>query len=140
MSEPTFRDMPVEGGALRVADVGDGPMVLGIHGLTASSISMQPTARGWPERRTFVAPDLRGRGGSAGLPGPYGMEAHARDCAALIEDFGGEPAVVVGHSMGGYVAVVLAATATRARRAGRAHRRRPAAADARRHARSTSTR
>ena len=38
------------------------------------------------------------------------MAAHAADCAALIEASGGGPAVVLGHSMGGYVSVVLAAT------------------------------
>src|SRR5919197_6407809 len=50
----------------------------------------------------------RGRGGSAGLPGPYGMAAHARDCVAVLDALGVRDAVVAGHSMGGFVAVVLA--------------------------------
>jgi pimeloyl-ACP methyl ester carboxylesterase len=57
----------------------------------------------------LVAPDLRGRGRSNTLPPPYGMAAHAEDCAAVIEAVADDPVVVVGHSMGGFVAVVLAA-------------------------------
>lgn len=110
MTELAFRDVPVDGAALRVGTCGTGPVVLGIHGITASSVSLQPVARLVARSRTFVAPDLRGRGGSADAPGPYGIEAHARDCAALIETLGSGPAVVAGHSMGGYVAAVLAAT------------------------------
>ncbi len=56
-----------------------------------------------------MAPDLRGRGRSNTLPGPYGMAAHAADCAAVVEAVSDEPVVVVGHSMGGFVATVLAA-------------------------------
>ena len=37
------------------------------------------------------------------------MGQHADDCAAVIEASGGVPVVVVGHSMGGFVATVLAA-------------------------------
>ena len=43
-ASPVFSDVPVEGGALRLATWGSGPLVLGIHGLTASSISLAPTA------------------------------------------------------------------------------------------------
>jgi pimeloyl-ACP methyl ester carboxylesterase len=54
-----------------------------------------------------LAPDLRGRGRSNGLPGPYGMAAHADDVAAVARALAGGPAVVVGHSMGGFVSLVL---------------------------------
>jgi len=101
--------VPVAGGVLRVARWGDGPVVLGIHGITASSMSLAPVARHLPEHR-LLAPDLRGRGASNALPGPFGMAAHAADCAAVIEHAGGGPAVVIGESMGGFVAAVLAAT------------------------------
>jgi pimeloyl-ACP methyl ester carboxylesterase len=102
--------VPVEGGELCVARYGSGRRVLlGIHGVTASSVALLPVAHHLPEDVSLVAPDLRGRGGSASLPGPYGMEAHARDCAAVIRAVTDEPVVVVGESMGGYVGVVLAA-------------------------------
>jgi len=111
MTEPMFFDVQVEGGSMQVArwaGDGDGPIVLGLHGITASSISLAPLAGAG---RVVVAPDLRGRGGSASLPGPYGMSAHAQDCAAVIAAVtGGDPVVVVGESMGAFVAVTLAAT------------------------------
>ena len=107
---PTFFDVAVAGGELRVARFGDGPsVVLGIHGITASSLSLAPVARHLGPGFTLVAPDLRGRGGSNHLPGPFGMRAHADDCAAVLFHLGAPPAVVVGESMGAFVAVVLAA-------------------------------
>ncbi|NUR06347.1 MAG: alpha/beta hydrolase [Nocardioidaceae bacterium] len=105
---PDPLDVPVSGGTLRVASwSGSGDPVLAIHGITSSS-------RSWPFLagaldNPVVAPDLRGRGRSHRLPGPVGMAQHADDCAAVIEATGREPVVVVGHSMGGFVATVLAA-------------------------------
>jgi pimeloyl-ACP methyl ester carboxylesterase len=58
---------------------------------------------------TLVAPDLRGRAASAPLPGPWGMAAHVKDAVAVLDHLGIERAMVVGGSMGGYVAVLMAA-------------------------------
>jgi lipase len=105
---PDALDVPVAGGLLRVAAwPGSGTPVLAIHGITSSS-------RSWPLfahelDRPVVAPDLRGRGRSHALPGPVGLVAHAADCAATLRTVTDEPAIVVGHSMGGFVATVLAA-------------------------------
>jgi pimeloyl-ACP methyl ester carboxylesterase len=107
---PAFFDVGVAGGAMRVGRWGTGErLVLGIHGVTASSVSLAPIAHHLGADYTLVAPDLRGRGDSARLPGPFGMQAHAEDCAAIIESAGAGPAIVVGVSMGAFVAVVLAA-------------------------------
>ena len=112
-----IRDVAVRGGTLRVGSwVGDdrdgepSRLVLAVHGVTASHQS-------WPlvaERVTahpgvrFVAPDLRGRGRSGALPGPWGMATHADDLAAVLDAFEAATAVVVGHSMGAFAAVVFA--------------------------------
>jgi lipase len=64
-------------------------------------------AQGLPEVR-LVAPDLRGRGRSAGLPGPFGMARHAADLEAVIEALSLPRALLIGHSMGAFVAVVTA--------------------------------
>jgi lipase len=105
----TLSQVPVSGGELTVALwglPGDGPPVLAIHGITANHLAwgmVAPLVAG-----SVVAPDLRGRGGSGSLPGPFGMAAHAADCVAVLDALGIERAVVVGHSMGGFVASVLA--------------------------------
>jgi pimeloyl-ACP methyl ester carboxylesterase len=110
MAETEERSVEVPGGRLHVNRFGSGPRtVLGIHGITASSLSMAVVARHLGARATLVAPDLRGRGRSAALGGPYGMRAHADDCAAVVTALCDAPVVVLGHSMGASVAVVLAA-------------------------------
>lgn len=81
--------------------------LLAIHGITANNRAWPWLVRALPGWRV-VAPDLRGRGGSRSLSGPYGMAAHADDMAAVIEATGGGPVAVVGHSMGGFIALVLA--------------------------------
>jgi pimeloyl-ACP methyl ester carboxylesterase len=111
MTETGQLEIEVPGGRLHVTRFGSGRRaVLAIHGITASSMSMAVVARHLGSDVTLLAPDLRGRGASARLPGPYGMRAHANDCAAVISALGQPPVIVLGHSMGGYVAVVLAAT------------------------------
>lgn len=104
-------DVPVDGGALRVAEWGPDdptvPTVLAVHGITASHLAWAPIARACPRVR-LIAPDLRGRGRSAGLPGPYGMARHAADLAAVIESLDLPPTLLVGHSMGAFVAIVAA--------------------------------
>lgn len=105
---PSRVGVPVAGGDLAVAvwgDLGSGPPVFAIHGITASSQAWIEVATRLPG--PVIAPDLRGRGGSS-LPGPYGMATHAADCVAVLDALGVEQAIVVGHSMGGFVASVLA--------------------------------
>lgn len=106
---PERFEVPVGGGNLCVARWGDrGPVVLAIHGITATHMSWPYVARELQDEAQVIAPDLRGRGGSRGLPGPYGMKAHADDCIAILDHLGVDKAVVLGHSMGGFVAAVMA--------------------------------
>lgn len=113
------RDIAVRGGALRVG-VWDGAavaagqtparVVLAVHGITASHRSWQLVAQrlsAAPDVQV-LAPDLRGRGRSRDLPGPWGMNTHADDLAAVLDAFGVADAMLVGHSMGAFVAVVFA--------------------------------
>lgn len=106
---PDRFDVPVAGGDLRVARWGEsGPVILALHGITASHMSWPYVARDLSAESQFIAPDLRGRGGSRDLPEPYGMKTHADDCIAVLDYLDVEKAVVVGHSMGGFVAAVMA--------------------------------
>ncbi|RAE72064.1 alpha/beta hydrolase, partial [Burkholderia multivorans] len=57
----------------------------------------------------IIGPDLRGRADSRLLPGPFGMRVHAEDVLTAIETFSDSGTVtLVGHSMGGFVAMTLA--------------------------------
>jgi len=113
MTGPTYDtlDVPVDGGALRVgrwtASDPAAPKVLVAHGVTANHLAWQSLAA--LDRFTVLAPDLRGRGRSGGLPGPAGMERHADDLLAVLDHLDLEQALVAGHSMGGFVAAAFVA-------------------------------
>lgn len=81
--------------------------VLVLPGLTSTGTAFRPLARALPEARV-LAPDLRGRGASSGLPGPAGLRAHARDAARIMTELDLRDVVLVGHSMGAYLAPVVA--------------------------------
>jgi pimeloyl-ACP methyl ester carboxylesterase len=109
MNEYRRMSVPVRGGDLAVGMWGpeDGPAVLAVHGVTANHLSWPLVARELPGVR-LVAPDLRGRGRSSTLPGPFGMPQHADDLAAVLDGLGIDRAVVLGHSMGAFASLVLA--------------------------------
>jgi len=103
--------VPVDGGELRVLLWGTGEnIVVAVHGITASAMAWQAVARQLPATWTLAAPDLRGRGHSSGLPGPYGLEQHVKDVAALLGlatgQHSAQPPVLAGHSMGAYIALL----------------------------------
>lgn len=112
MSRYRTADVAVAGGDLRVgvwepeALSDSAPAILLIHGVTASHLSWPFVAERLPEARV-IAPDLRGRGRSNGLRGSAGLDAHARDLVDVLDALDVERAIVVGHSMGAFVALVL---------------------------------
>jgi lipase len=83
--------------------------VVALHGLTASYVSFMGVAERLAGRRAVFALDLRGRGDSDKPAGPYGMVQHARDVASAMRAMGLGPSIIVGHSMGGFIAAALAA-------------------------------
>lgn len=87
---------------------GRGRPVVALHGLTASYVSFLGIADRLAGRRPVFALDLRGRGDSDKPPGPYGMAQHARDTAAAMGAMRLGASVIVGHSMGAFVATALA--------------------------------
>jgi pimeloyl-ACP methyl ester carboxylesterase len=101
--------VPVRGGMLAAGVWGadSAPTVLAIHGITASHKAWQSLADTMPHLR-IIAPDLRGRGRSNELPGPWGMPTHADDMKAVLDAFGVERTLVIGHSMGAFVAATVA--------------------------------
>ena len=95
-------------GVVRWRGVPGAPVAFAIHGITANAWSWAAVARHLDGEVGLVAIDLRGRGASSEAPGPYGMRRHADDVATVIERFSAAPAVLVGHSMGAYVALCCA--------------------------------
>lgn len=87
---------------------GLGVPLVALHGLTATYMTFAGVAEHLAGRRPLWAFDLRGRGDSDKPQAAYGMEQHARDIAAAMRAIGLGPSVIMGHSMGGFVATALA--------------------------------
>jgi pimeloyl-ACP methyl ester carboxylesterase len=85
--------------------VGSGPPVVLIHGMVNSSRHWREVALGLAERHTVIAPDLIGHGDSATPRGDYSLGAHAACIRDLLAVLGVERATIVGHSLGGGVAM-----------------------------------
>ncbi|MFB7596144.1 alpha/beta hydrolase [Streptomyces sp. NPDC056160] len=111
-ASPEELRVPVPGGELAVlrwpAASPGAPVVLALHGITANGLSWSRVAHQLAGRVTLVAPDLRGRGGSGALPGPYGIASHADDMAAVVDTLGLGRVVLTGHSMGAFTAALTA--------------------------------
>jgi pimeloyl-ACP methyl ester carboxylesterase len=89
---------------------GDGAAVVAIHGISSTHLLWQWSAVAAPNVR-IVAPDLRGRGSSVDVPGPYGLRRHRDDVLSVMDALGLDRVVLAGMSMGGFVATALANSA-----------------------------
>jgi lipase len=103
-------EIPVPGGDISLfrygTDIGN-PTLL-IHGVTSSNRAFQLFAQALIARgRTPYAVDLRGRGDSSSLPGPFGMRVHASDLAKVVKNRAWDAVDVIGHSMGAFVTVAF---------------------------------
>ena len=87
---------------------GSGPALVLIHGLTGSSTTWREVMPALAERFTVIAPDLLGHGESAKPRGDYSLGAFASGVRDLLVTLGIERATVVGHSLGGGVAMQMA--------------------------------
>jgi len=90
------------------AGSGDPPILL-VHGWTCDHTYMAPQFEHFRRSHRVIAVDLRGHGQSDKPQQDYTMLAFADDLAWLCEQLKVERPVVVGHSMGGVIAVELAA-------------------------------
>src|SRR4051794_26581182 len=84
---------------------GDGPPVVLIHGMVNSSRHWEHVALRLADRYTVIAPDLIGHGDSATPRGDYSLGAHAAVIRDVLSAIGIERASIVGHSLGGGVAM-----------------------------------
>ena len=84
---------------------GSGPPVVLIHGMLNSSRHWESVALRLAHDYTVVAPDLIGHGDSATPRGDYSLGAHASSIRDLLTAIGIDRATIVGHSLGGGVAM-----------------------------------
>src|SRR5450432_4400369 len=106
------RDVTASGVRLRVAEAGNGQPVILIHGLFVDHTCWDLVMPELAESFHVVAPDLPGFGASEKPPPnrfPYGIDAFAEAIADLYAGLELGPATVVGHALGGAVALTLAA-------------------------------
>jgi pimeloyl-ACP methyl ester carboxylesterase len=87
---------------------GSGPLLVLIHGITSSSRTWERVLPALAEHHTVLAPDLLGHGESAKPRGDYSLGAYASGVRDLMIALGHTRATVVGHSLGGGVAMQLA--------------------------------
>jgi len=86
---------------------GSGPPVVLVHGMVNSSRHWEAVARQLADSYTVIAPDLIGHGDSATPRGDYSLGAHAAVIRDLLASLGIDRATLVGHSLGGGVAMIF---------------------------------
>ncbi|MFC6239146.1 alpha/beta fold hydrolase [Longivirga aurantiaca] len=94
--------------AYRVAGDPDLPVLVLVHGLTSSSATWDPVMSALSREAHVIAPDLLGHGESDKPRGDYSLGAFAAGLRDLLEKLGHSSATVVGHSLGGGVAMQFA--------------------------------
>lgn len=96
--------------ALNLAEGPDaGPPLVLLHGGSGRWQGWEPIIPSLVSRWHVLAPDLRGHGKSGWATGQYRLQDYAADIATLILRRAQQPAVLFGHSMGGMIALMVAA-------------------------------
>ena len=104
--EPRKQEIVLHGHRISYRSAGEqDSVVLLIHGIVGSARQWDPVARILAERYTVLAPDLLGHGESAKPRGDYSLGAYAASVRDLMVALGHRRATIVGHSLGGGVAM-----------------------------------
>jgi pimeloyl-ACP methyl ester carboxylesterase len=104
----TPHELILHGDRVSYRTAGRGPVLLLLHGITDSSATWESVTPWLTDRFTLVAPDLLGHGASATPTGDYSLGAHASGVRDLLTALGHRRATVVGHSLGGGIAMQFA--------------------------------
>jgi pimeloyl-ACP methyl ester carboxylesterase len=99
----------VDGHAINTIQLGEGPAILFIHGLSGSWPNWLEQLCPFAASNRVIAVDLPGFGHSPGSGGEISMEGYARLMAGLLAELGIARATIVGNSMGGLIAAEMAA-------------------------------
>jgi 3-oxoadipate enol-lactonase len=87
---------------------GDGPPLVLLHGFPLDHHLWDEVVPLLEDTFDIILPDLRGFGESTTIDSPYSMDDYASDIAGLLDQLQIQKASIVGHSMGGYVALAFA--------------------------------
>jgi pimeloyl-ACP methyl ester carboxylesterase len=87
----------------------NGPPLVILHGTTARWQNYIPLINQFINRWHIYAPDFRGHGSSGRTPYKYGLRYLYNDTVKFISQVVKEPAHIFGHSLGGRIAIIVAA-------------------------------
>ena len=107
-AEPRVHEIELHGHRVSFRYGGQGPLVVLIHGITGRSAQWEDSIEELAGRCTVLAPDLLGHGASAKPRGDYSLGAYASGVRDVILALGHDRATVVGHSLGGGIAMQFA--------------------------------
>jgi pimeloyl-ACP methyl ester carboxylesterase len=106
MSKPN--EIELHGHRVSFRHEGDGELIVLIHGITGRSKQWEPAIRHLSSEHEVLAPDLLGHGESAKPRGDYSLGAYASAVRDIMVALGHESATIVGHSLGGGIAMQFA--------------------------------
>jgi pimeloyl-ACP methyl ester carboxylesterase len=104
----SFKTAELHGREIGYLGGGEGSVLLMIHGIAVSSEHWRDVLDPLAARHTVIAPDLPGHGMSGGGPGDYSLGNLATGLRDLLLSLGHERATLVGHSLGGGIAMQFA--------------------------------
>jgi pimeloyl-ACP methyl ester carboxylesterase len=104
-AEVSFKTVTLHGRETGYLSAGAGPVLLLVHGMAGTCENWRDVIEPLARRHTVIAPDLPGHGVSAGGPGDYSLGNLASGLRDLLLVLGHERATLVGHSLGGGIAM-----------------------------------
>jgi pimeloyl-ACP methyl ester carboxylesterase len=105
MAEARPRTVEVHGKPMNFIEAGSGPVLLLIHGMAGTCDNWESVIEPLAINHTVIAPDFPGHGASAPGAGDYSLGSLASTLRDLMLTLGHERATLVGHSLGGGVAM-----------------------------------
>jgi pimeloyl-ACP methyl ester carboxylesterase len=101
-------EISLHGHRFSYRSAGSGPLLVLLHGIAGSSATWEAVIPWLSERHTVIAPDLLGHGESSKPRGDYSLGAYANLVRDLLAALGETRGTIVGHSLGGGVAMQFA--------------------------------
>lgn len=114
MSQLKTYQVDIKGRKLQASDYPGGKKgtIIGIHGLTGNRMQLRYYAEKFSQGYRFITMDLRGRGNSTPAEEESSIFHHVEDVIALIKELNIENPILMGYSMGGFIAAIVATKLT----------------------------